>query len=51
RASGIRAMLPHVDAFRAGHSIATLEELAEAISRADDTGEKTRLMRLMDSAA
>ncbi|HKL05455.1 MAG TPA: VWA domain-containing protein [Roseovarius sp.] len=51
RASGIRAMLPHVDAFRAGHSIATLEELAEAISRADDTGEKARLMQLLDSAA
>lgn len=44
RASGIRAMLPHVDAFRAGHSIATLEELAAAISRPDDAGEKARLM-------
>ena len=48
RAGGIRAMLPHVDAFRAGHSIATLEELAEAISRPDDSGEKTRLMALLD---
>ncbi|SHM42942.1 hypothetical protein SAMN05443432_107158 [Roseovarius litoreus] len=44
RASGIRAMLPHVDSFRAGHSIATLEELAAAISRPDDAGEKARLM-------
>ena len=44
RAQGIRAMLPHVDSFRAGHSIATLEELAEAISRPGDTGEKARLM-------
>jgi uncharacterized protein with von Willebrand factor type A (vWA) domain len=44
KASGIRAMLPHVDSFRAGHSIATLEQLAEAISRRDDPGEKTRLM-------
>ncbi|WP_417727984.1 vWA domain-containing protein [Roseovarius sp.] len=47
KAQGIRAMLPHVDAFRAGHSIATLEELAEAISRRDDTGEKARLMAAM----
>ncbi|SFL90597.1 vWA domain-containing protein [Shimia aestuarii] len=44
KAQGIRAMLPHVDSFRAGHSIATLEELAEAISRPDDLGEKARLM-------
>ena len=44
KAKGIRAMLPHVDAFRAGHSIATLEDLAEAISRRDDDGEKARLM-------
>ena len=44
KAAGIRAMLPHVDAFRAGHSIATLEELAEAISRPEDGGEKARLM-------
>ncbi|KZX97488.1 MULTISPECIES: vWA domain-containing protein [unclassified Sulfitobacter] len=44
KAAGIRAMLPHVDSFRAGHSIASLEELAEAISRPDDRGEKERLM-------
>jgi hypothetical protein len=44
RARGIRAMLPHVDSFRAGHSIATLEDLAGAISRGGDTGEKARLM-------
>lgn len=47
KATGIRAMLPHVDSFRAGHSIATLEQLAEAISRPDDTGEKARLMAAM----
>jgi uncharacterized protein with von Willebrand factor type A (vWA) domain len=45
KARGIAAMLPHVDSFRAGHSIASLEELAEAISRPDDVGEKARLMR------
>jgi hypothetical protein len=44
RATGIRAMLPHVDSFRAGHSIETIEALADAISRPDDSGEKTRLM-------
>ncbi|AAV95889.1 VWA domain-containing protein [Ruegeria pomeroyi] len=44
KARGIRAMLPHVDSFRAGHSIASLEELAEVISQADDMGEKARLM-------
>lgn len=44
KARGIAAMLPHVDSFRAGHSIASLEELAEVISRPDDVGEKARLM-------
>ncbi|MFZ7089781.1 vWA domain-containing protein [Primorskyibacter sp. 2E233] len=47
KATGIRAMLPHVDSFRAGHSIASLEDLAEAISRPDDLGEKARLMQLL----
>lgn len=47
KATGIRAMLPHVDAFRAGHSIASLDALARAISDPGDTGEKTRLMRLL----
>jgi uncharacterized protein with von Willebrand factor type A (vWA) domain len=49
RARGIAAMLGHVDSFRAGHSIASLEELAEAISRPDDMGEKARLMQLLRS--
>ncbi|MCG7492855.1 VWA domain-containing protein [Thalassobius sp. Cn5-15] len=47
RAQGIRAMLPHVDAFRAGHSIASLEALAEVITDARDHGEKARLMQMM----
>jgi uncharacterized protein with von Willebrand factor type A (vWA) domain len=47
RAAGIRAMLPHVDSFRAGHSIASLEALGAAISTPGDTGEKARLMALM----
>lgn len=44
RAGGIRAMLPHVDSFRAGHSIASLEALAEALARPEDAGEKARLL-------
>ena len=47
RAAGIRAMLPHVDAFRAGHNIASLEALAAAISREDDVGELARLKALV----
>jgi len=46
RAQGIRAMLPHVDSFRAGHSIASLEDLTAALTRANDPGEKTRLLRM-----
>ncbi|SDW95110.1 vWA domain-containing protein [Litoreibacter albidus] len=47
KARGIKAMLPHVDSFRAGHNIAALEALADAISRPDDAGEKARLMALL----
>ena len=45
RAAGIRALLPHVDALRAGHSIAALEGLAGLLSRPDDPGELARLRR------
>lgn len=48
KAAGIRAMLPHVDSLRAGHSIASLEELAAVISKPDDVGEKTRLLARVD---
>lgn len=44
RARGIREMLPHVTAFRAGHNIAALEGLAEALSHPGDGGEKARLI-------
>jgi len=47
KATGIRTMLPHVDCFRAGHNIASLEALAAAISTATDQGEKPRLMEAM----
>ncbi|TFL19750.1 vWA domain-containing protein [Jannaschia formosa] len=43
KAEGIRALLPHVDSLRAGHSIAALEGLAAALSRPDDVGELARL--------
>lgn len=44
KAQGIRALLPHVDTFRAAHSIASLTELAASLSQTGDTGEKARLM-------
>lgn len=47
QARGIKAMLPHVDTFRASHSIASLEALAEALSDPKDRGEKARLMALL----
>ncbi|WP_108837649.1 VWA domain-containing protein [Tateyamaria sp. Alg231-49] len=49
KARGIAAMLPHVDSFRAGHSIASLEELAAVISRRDDVGERDRLIRMLSN--
>ena len=51
KASGIRAMLPHVDSFRAGHSVASLEALAEVISTPSEGGEKARLMRMLSDNA
>ena len=36
RAEGIRTMLPHVDSLRPGHSVASLDDLAKALSRAED---------------
>ncbi|MFN4131307.1 MAG: vWA domain-containing protein, partial [Paracoccaceae bacterium] len=47
KAQGIRAMLPHCDAFRAGHSVASLEALGAVISDVGDGGEKQRLLRMM----
>ncbi len=49
KAQGIAAMLPHVDSFRAGHSIASLEDLAAVISRPEDVGEKARLMTALSA--
>lgn len=47
KASGVKALLPHVDTFRAAHNIASLEELAIALTQARDGGEKDRLMRMV----
>jgi len=47
KARGIRDMLPHVDSFRAGHNISSLQALAEALSKPDDMGEKQRLMQML----
>ncbi|MEX0306989.1 MAG: VWA domain-containing protein [Ruegeria sp.] len=44
KAQGVATMLPHVDSFRAGHSIASLEDLTTVISQPDDQGQKARLM-------
>ncbi len=44
KAQGVATMLPHVDSFRAGHSIASLEDLTNVISQPDDQGQKARLM-------
>lgn len=47
KAAGIRAMLPHVDSFVAGHSVASLEALGWALSRPEASGDKARMMALM----
>ncbi|MEI4471129.1 vWA domain-containing protein [Frigidibacter sp. MR17.24] len=51
RAGGIRAMLPHVDSFRAGHSVASLEALAAALGQGRDGGERGRLMAALAGRA
>ena len=49
RASGIRQMLPHVDSFRAGHSIASLHALALALSAQNESGDRERMLALLRS--
>ncbi|EEE36561.1 VWA containing CoxE family protein [Rhodobacteraceae bacterium KLH11] len=49
KAQGVATMLPHVDSFRAGHSIASLEDLAAVISQPDDQGQKARLLDALSS--
>ncbi|MGE4611685.1 MAG: VWA domain-containing protein [Paracoccaceae bacterium] len=47
KARGIREILPHVDSFRAGHNIASLQGLAFALSQPEDIGEKARFVKAM----
>ncbi|WP_171230833.1 VWA domain-containing protein [Ruegeria sp. HKCCA6707] len=49
KAQGVAAMLPHVDSFRAGHSITSLQDLAAVISEPDDQGQKARLMAALSA--
>ncbi|MEO0823340.1 MAG: VWA domain-containing protein, partial [Pseudomonadota bacterium] len=44
KAAGVRALLPHVDSFRASHSIDSLRDLADTLARPEDAGEKARLL-------
>ncbi len=48
KARGIVEMLPHVDSFRAGHNIASLEGLAHALCHPEDSGEKQRLLQAIN---
>ncbi|MFK7945363.1 MAG: VWA domain-containing protein, partial [Paracoccaceae bacterium] len=45
KAQGIKALLPHVDSFVSAHNIDSLEALGDVISRADENGERDRLLR------
>lgn len=45
RAEGVRTMLPEVDSFRACHSVASLQDLARALTRPEDAGERARLLK------
>ncbi len=49
KAKGIMQMLPHCSSFRAGHNIASLEGLAQALSRPNDVGQKARLMAMIEN--
>jgi uncharacterized protein with von Willebrand factor type A (vWA) domain len=47
RARGIRAILPQVDSLRACHSLASLEDLAKALTRVEDRSERKRLAAML----
>ena len=51
KATGIAGMLPHVDCFRSAHNMNALAELADAVSRSDDDGEKSRMMNALRMGA
>ena len=41
-------MLPHVDVFRACHSLASLEDLVAALGQPEDPRERMRLTRMLE---
>jgi uncharacterized protein with von Willebrand factor type A (vWA) domain len=45
KARGIRAMLPHVDEFRAVHNLDSIKELARSLSRTGGAGDPKRWLR------
>ncbi len=47
RAGGVKALLPHVDSFRACHNLDSLADIADALTKPDDLGDKARLMRML----
>ena len=48
KAGGVKALLPHADSFRACHNVDTLQDLAHALTRPDDMGDKRRLMAMLE---
>lgn len=44
KAGGVATILPHVDSLRAGHNIASLEGLAQALTRPEDAGVKAEIL-------
>jgi uncharacterized protein with von Willebrand factor type A (vWA) domain len=45
KARGIRAMLPHVDEFRAVHNLGSIKDLARSLSRTGGAGDPKRWLR------
>jgi len=51
RAQGVRALLREVDAFRATHNIASLQDLAATLNDEDNTGLRARYTAMLDDPA
>lgn len=49
RAGGVKALLPNVDSFRACHNLDSLSDLADALTKPDDLGDKARLLRMLEA--
>ncbi|WP_424931715.1 vWA domain-containing protein [Amaricoccus macauensis] len=47
KARGIRAILPHVDSFRACHNLASLEDLASVLTGPEKPGDRARLQAML----